>query len=142
MKIILLILFLLTSSSLYAAAITASNAIITVLPPGSQVTAITFDLKNNTQKDITLFAVSGDFADSFEIHTMGNENGKMKMKKLDQIILKKNSTTELKKGGNHIMVFDPKENIQENKTYNLTLHYDKNKKLNIKVVGKKTFDTH
>lgn len=140
MKLMLLILFLLTSSALYAASITASNAIITVLPPGSQVTAITFDLKNNTSKDITLFAVSGDFADSFEIHTMGNENGKMRMKKLDQLILKKNSTTELKKGGNHIMVFDPKENIKENKTYSLTLHYDKNKKLNIKVRGKKTFE--
>jgi copper(I)-binding protein len=139
MKSFFLALSLLLTFSVYGADIVVSNAQIRVLPPGSKVTAIIFDLKNNTAKDIQLTSVDGDFAETFELHTMGMENGKMQMKKLNSIVLKKKSSTEFEKQGYHIMVFNPKADIQEGKEYNLKLHFDNKKELTIKVVGKKPF---
>lgn len=140
MKKILFVLSMILSLSIMAADIDVKNAEIRVMPPKSKVTAITFDLKNTTSKDIALVSAAGDFAGTFEIHTMGMDNGKMEMKKLDKIVLKKNSTTEFKKGGYHIMVFDPKADIAEGKEYSLTLHFDNKKTVVVKAVGKKPFE--
>ena len=139
MKQLFVIISLLLTFSVFAADIEPSKALVRVLPPGSKVTAITFNLKNNTNKDILLTSVKGDFAETFELHTMGMEKGKMQMKKLENIPLKKNAVTDFEKQGYHIMVFNPKADIQENKEYNLKLHFDNKKELVIKVIGKKPF---
>lgn len=140
MKLFFLFSLIFMSFSLFASEIEISNAFIKALPPGTSVTSITFDLKNNTKKDIILKSVNGTFADAFEIHTMSMKNSTMQMKKVDQIVLKKQSTTELKSGGYHIMVFDPKSNIVDEKEYSLTLHFEKRKDLVIKIIGKKPFE--
>lgn len=139
MKKLFFSLLLFSSTTLMAADLDISNAQIRVLPPGTKVTSITFDVKNNSSSDVAIISVSGNFAKSFELHTMGMDNGKMEMKKADRIILPKKATTTFKKGGYHVMVFEPKEDIVEGKEYALTLFLENKKSLSVNVIGKKPF---
>jgi copper(I)-binding protein len=79
--------------------------IIRSTPPGMNVTAIFFKIVNNTKEDLKIIKVTGDFAKTFELHKMEMAEGRMQMRPIDFITVGKNSTSELKSGGLHIMVF-------------------------------------
>ncbi|MEA9357327.1 copper chaperone PCu(A)C [Bacteriovorax sp. PP10] len=129
MKKIILTLSLVLSVNLFAADIEVKDASIKPTLPGMQVTAIFMKLINNTDKDIKLMKVTGDFAGTFELHNMEMAGGKMVMRPVDFILLKSKSMTELKSGGLHVMVFDVKGPIMAGSEYKAKLVLDNNKEV-------------
>ena len=124
MKNMFLILSVVSSFTLFAADIEVRDAHIKPTLPGMSVTAIFMKITNNTKKDIRLLKVSGKFAPTFELHNMEMSEGKMVMRPVDSILIKSHSTTELKSGGLHVMVFDAPKPIQKTKVYGATLIFD------------------
>ena len=107
--------------------------IIRLPPPGQNVSAIFLKIMNKSKNDLSLIKVSGDFAKQFELHTMEMKDNMMRMRQVDLILLRKDTTTELKSGGLHIMVFDIKKPLQKDKVYDLKLFFSDNSEKLIKV---------
>lgn len=124
MKKMILILASFSSFNLLALDIEIKNARIRPTLPGMSVTAIFMEITNNTKKDIRLTKISGEFAPTFELHNMVKKGWRMVMRPVDSILIKSNSTTELKSGGLHIMVFDPPKPIHKTKKYRAKLLFD------------------
>jgi len=122
--------------------IEVKNATIRVLPPGAPVTSMAMDIRNNLDKDIKLVSVSGDFAKTFELHTMDMANGMMKMRKVDFIEIKKKSMAQLKSGGHHIMVFGLKAPVKDTQKYSIALKFEKHAEITVEAIGKNEMDNH
>ena len=136
MKKILFMLLLIVSFNLFAESdIEVKDAQIKSTPPGMLVTAAFMKIINHSNKDLYLLKVEGDFAKTFELHTMAMDEGKMVMRPVEKILLKKKSTTELKSGGLHIMIFDVNKPIVSANDYALKLVLDNNKTISIKMRG-------
>ncbi len=101
--------------------IDVSNASIRLLP--GTTTAAFLTLENKTDKEIVLEKVSGDFAETFELHDMVMEAGRMQMRPLPSIIIAAKSKVDLKHGGKHIMIFNIKKPLTEKQEYPLNLHF-------------------
>lgn len=131
MKTAFLFIFLLLSFNILAnSQIEILTPVLRLPPPGQNVSAIFLKISNKSQKDLSLIKVSGDFAEQFELHTMEMKDNMMRMRQVDLILLKKETTTELKSGGLHIMVFDIKKPLENDKVYDLKLFFnDKSEKL-------------
>ena len=124
MKKMILTLIAISSFNLFADDIEIKDARINPTLPGMSVTAIFMKITNNTKKDIRLTKVTGEFAPTFELHNMEMSEGKMVMRPVDSILIKSHSTTELKSGGLHVMVFDAPKPIQKTKVYGAKLTFD------------------
>lgn len=136
MKKIFLMLLLIASFNLFAEnEIEVKDALIKSTPPGMLVTAAFMKIINHSNKDLYLLKVEGDFAKNFELHTMSMDEGKMVMRPVEKILLKKKSTTELKSGGLHIMIFDVNKPIVAGNDYTLKLILDNKKNTSIKLRG-------
>ncbi|EQC43890.1 copper chaperone PCu(A)C [Bacteriovorax sp. Seq25_V] len=133
-KIITLVLVSLTSLAMDE--IHVVNPTIKILPPGSTMTSISMNIMNHSKKDIKLLGATGEFAKTFELHSMEMSNGMMKMRKVDQIEIKKDSSVELKSGGYHVMVFGLKSPLKEDQVVNLKLLFDDNKEVTVDVKAK------
>lgn len=129
MKKMILTLGLVLSVNLFAADVEVKDASIKPTLPGMQVTAIFMKIINNTDKDIKLMKVTGEFAGTFELHNMEMAGGKMVMRPVDFILLKSKTTTELKSGGLHVMVFDVKRPIMAGSEYKAKLILDTKKEI-------------
>lgn len=129
MRKIILIFMTVLSFNAFAEDIEIENARIRPTLPGMTVTAIFMKITNNTKKDIRLTKVSGEFAPTFELHSMEMNGDKMVMRPVESILIKGNSTAELKSGGFHIMVFDAPKPIQKTKVYRAKLIFDNNKEI-------------
>lgn len=138
MKFLLSLFFLFTSLNLFANAdIEILNPKIRLTPPGGTITAMFVNIVNHTDTDLKLIKVAGEFAKNFELHNMEMIDGKMKMRSVDFILLKKNSTTELKSGGLHIMIFDLKNPLKAGETHHLKLTLDNKKEIEVKAIVEK-----
>ena len=124
MKKMILTLIAISSFNLFADDIEIKDARIKPTLPGMSVTAIFMKITNNTKKDIRLTKITGEFAPTFELHNMEMSEGKMVMRPVDSILIKSHSTTELKSGGLHVMVFDAPKPIQKTKVYGAKLTFD------------------
>lgn len=129
MKKIILALSLVLSFNVFSADIEVQEAQIKPTLPGMVVTAIFAKIVNNTDRDVKLMKVTGDFAGVFELHTMEMTGAKMVMRPVEFILLKSKSTTELKSGGLHIMVFEVKQPILAGKSYSAKLVLDNKKEV-------------
>lgn len=125
-KIFLLIATFTLSLNLFAKDLIVVNPEIKVLPTKS-TTAATMTIKNTSKIDYKLVRVEGNFAKTFEMHTMGKVDGMMKMRKLDNIEIKANSEVELKSGGMHLMIFELNDLLKENSEYEIKLHFEPKK---------------
>jgi copper(I)-binding protein len=132
-----ILFFSMTSSLLAASGIEINNAYLRLPPPGTTTAALFFDLSNNEKSDRSILKVSGAISDDFEMHEMAMDGGKMSMRKVEKITLKKNSTTSLKPGGFHIMVFNLKRPLKDNEALEIKLELDHQEKISIKAIVKK-----
>ncbi|WP_270986412.1 copper chaperone PCu(A)C [Campylobacter upsaliensis] len=123
--------------SLSATEIEISNAYIKQTPPNSKNTAIFLTLTNKGAKEIALINAQSDLSDKIELHTHIHKDKKMSMIQIPKITIEPNSTTELKPGSYHIMLFDLKNPINADTKANLTLYFDNNTSLKVKQIPSK-----
>ena len=104
------------------AGIEVSSAYVQPPFPGRDVAAGFFKLTNMGDDD-KLLSVSSPISETVEIHNHIEDNGVMKMRKVDLVNLPKGETVEFKPGSFHIMMFGA--DIPENATdVSLTLTYE------------------
>ncbi len=123
MKQLKLIPFILISTMLFvlSACDSKTNTEITIYDawvrknaPGQEIGAAYMTL-NSPTKSTLVYAEAIDTAGSVEIHSMSMDNGVMKMRMLDELILEPNKPVALKPGGFHLMLFDLKTPLETDK---------------------------
>ena len=85
-------------------AITIIDPRIRALPPGQKVTAMYMQLQNISNKDHDLVRVESDISPMIELHTHTNNDGVMRMGKVESIPVPAKSTAEAKPGSYHVMI--------------------------------------
>ena len=84
---------------------------------GKKVTAGFIEILSD--EDLTIKKVKSEFSQRIEIHSMEMENDVMKMRRIDSPKILKNKPFILKKGGNHLMIYDISKNLDEQKRVKL-----------------------
>ncbi len=127
----------LSTTSFAASQIEIKNAVIRLPPPGSTTTAMFMDIMNNDKVERTLEKVSGAISDDIELHEMAMTEGRMTMRNVPKILLKKGEHTLLKPGGLHIMIFNLKRPLKENEAIDMKMDFDRQEHVTIKAIVKK-----
>lgn len=74
--------------------------------------------------DVTLTSASSTSIGTIELHTMAMVDGRMKMRQVDQFDIADGGTLELKRGGDHMMMFDVGTDVAGGETVDITLNFD------------------
>lgn len=102
-------------------------------PPGSTTTAIYFTLLNHSDSDISLTSASADISDRLELHTHISNDGMMKMQQVNSIIVPARGQATLKPHGDHVMVFNLAEQLENGKEVSVELTFSDNTTLNLTI---------
>ena len=121
--------------------INISGGYTNVIRPGQNTIAIYLDtIKNSSNKDVDLIAVSSPFAKNIEIHSMQTVDNVMKMKKEEKITIPANSKVSLGKknpNGYHLMVFDVSPQIADKNMFTIYFSFSNGEKLQTEISVKK-----
>ena len=97
---------------------------IRATPPGMTATGGYLSITNNSDADDRLIAVQAPFAAKSEIHTMINDDGVMKMRKLaDGLSVGAGETVALAPGGLHLMFMGITAPLMPGQMYDVTLEF-------------------
>ena len=135
MKKLLILPFL--AGILGASDIEVSNSFVKATPPNMKQTAVFMDIKNNSDKEISLIDANTSLSGVTELHTHIKDGEMMKMIKVPDIKIPAHVETKLKPGGLHIMVFDLNSSVDENTTANVWLKFDNNETMLIENIPSK-----
>jgi len=102
-----------------------------------KVSAVFVVLENTSGEDRSLTAVSTTAAKTAELHNMVMEGSTMRMTPVKAIAIKARSTTELKPGSYHIMLFELTAPPAIGSTIDLTLTLDNGQRIPIKAEVRK-----
>jgi copper(I)-binding protein len=132
MKKLIAFLFLLTSLQVLASGeIEILAPVIRFSPPGMDMSVAFLKIVNKTKDDFKIIKVSGSFAKNFELHNMQMIEGRMQMRPVESILVKNNSSIELKSGGYHIMVFGIKKPLVKGEHQKFSLILDNKKEIEV-----------
>jgi len=99
--------------------ITVSDAWGRATAPGQDSGSVQFSI--TSKKDAKLVAITSPAAGSVEIHSMAHEDGKMKMRAVESLILPAGKAVDLEKSGNHVMLLNLKQPLKAGDSVPLTL---------------------
>ncbi|MEO1642038.1 MAG: copper chaperone PCu(A)C [Pseudomonadota bacterium] len=74
--------------------------------------------------DVSLISAESDAFGTMELHTMAMVDERMQMRKVDSFEIADGGTLELKRGGNHFMMFDVSEDVVGGETVDITLTFN------------------
>ncbi|MGF1724654.1 copper chaperone PCu(A)C [Photobacterium nomapromontoriensis] len=103
------------------------------VPPSSQVAAAFFTVMNHGDTPDELLSASSPIAGKTELHAHIHEDGMMKMRKVNEITILGNETTQLKPGGLHVMFFELEKVPALGESFPLTLHFKQAGTVNVEV---------
>ncbi len=105
--------------------VTVTRAWARATPQGANVGAAYLEIKAGGSAGDTLVSISSPVAARVELHSNVEENGIMKMRRLDALALGAGETRVLKPGGDHIMLLDLKGPLAAGDRLPLTLTFAK-----------------
>ena len=74
--------------------------------------------------DVTLTDASSTSIGTIELHTMAMADGRMQMRQVENFEIADGGSLELKRGGDHLMLFDVGEDVVAGETVDITLTFD------------------
>ena len=74
--------------------------------------------------DVSLLSAESEAFGAMELHTMAMVDDRMQMRKVDRFDIPDGETLELKRGGDHLMMFDVSEDIVSGESVDITLTFD------------------
>ncbi|MET3999626.1 copper chaperone PCu(A)C [Marinobacterium sp. MBR-109] len=119
---ILLTTLCLSISMACAAEISVEQPFARATPPGQPNSAAFMQLVNKGETT-ALVAAKSSVADVVELHTHTNDEGVMRMRRIEQIELPAGDTTVLQPGGLHVMLIGLKQPLQEGSQIDLSLEF-------------------
>lgn len=130
---VLLFAFSVADGGAEQTSIQVENAWARESPPTVSNGAAYVTLTNTGNETDHLVAVSGNVAETIELHTHLMEDGVMKMRQVDDIEVSPEEQTILEPGGLHIMLIGLQAPLQAGQTFPLTLEFEKAGKMGIEV---------
>ena len=127
------VLSIVSIATVFGADIEIERAYARASIPNVPNSAAFFVIKNNSDKDIAITSVNSDIAEKKELHTHIKENKKMKMMKIEKLVVPAKSSLELKSGGDHVMLMGLKKELKAGDEINLELSFSDGDKKSIKV---------
>jgi len=119
--------------------LTFSKVWIAEAPPVSQVLAAYMTINNHTNKDIKIFSATSSSFSSTTFHKTIFEDGLAKMRHLDSLIIPANSSLELKRGGFHMMLFNPVKPLHEGDKVTFNFKLDNQHTITVDASVKKAY---
>lgn len=89
------------------ASLNAEQAWIPLAPPTARVMGGFVQLNNPEARDWHLVGVVAEDFGTAEIHSMEMQDGMMRMRRLDSLTVPAGGQISLRRGGHHLMLFDP-----------------------------------
>ncbi|MEL6665595.1 MAG: copper chaperone PCu(A)C [Pseudomonadota bacterium] len=74
--------------------------------------------------DVTLTSASSPAFGTIELHTMAMVDDRMQMRQVENFGIADGETLELKRGGNHLMMFDVGEGVTGGETVDITFNFE------------------
>ncbi len=102
------------------------------VPPVSKMSAGFLTIINTGTVADRLLGVSCDASESAEIHSMTQDNGIMRMRKVDSLKIEPGKKVELRPGGLHIMLINLKRPLKEGDKVKITLTFEKSGAITVK----------
>jgi len=136
-RLVLVVFVLALFSSHLSAATKAADSImvhdpyVRAVPPGQPNSAAFMHLKNSSNMAHAIVTASSDVAEVVELHTHTNENGMMKMRRIEKIDIAANGEAMLKPGGLHIMLIGLKQGLKLDQKVAITLEFEDGSKKTI-----------
>lgn len=116
------------------------GAYINVPLPGKGSTAGFFTLHNRSDKDIALVAVQSDLAERIELHSHSHEDGMMKMRKEQQVVIPAHSRVAFAPMAYHLMFFNVLREIRTGDEVGLTLIFEGDQRYPVTAQVRSLFD--
>ena len=89
-------------------------------PPGRTMAGFV-TLHNPGDSDITLVNATSPQFERVEIHTMSMDDGVMRMRRLEELVVGAGKKVILQPGGRHLMLFEPSQTFEDGDTIDLEL---------------------
>ncbi|HHJ35010.1 MAG TPA: copper chaperone PCu(A)C [Gammaproteobacteria bacterium] len=119
------LMFLLSTSgsSAYAdqPALSLKDAWIAEAPPVSKVMVAYMTIINDAAEDITIVRAESELYSSIEFHETKREDGIARMLRHDKLTIPAGSSITLKRGGKHLMLFNPGKRLKAGDTVDIKL---------------------
>ena len=115
----------------------AENAWISEAPPVSRVMVAYMTLKNTGTQAIEIVRAESDLYSSIEFHETIHQDGMARMVRHDSLIIAAGDKIELKRGGAHLMLFNPNKRLTAGDTVTIKLLTKNNTSKTILVKVKK-----
>ena len=106
-----------------SAEVTVENPYARAVPPGQMNSASFMVLNNTDTKDVALVAASSSVAKVVELHNHTNEDGVMKMRQVDSIVVPARGKANLQPGGYHVMLIGLTQDLMEGQKIDLKLEF-------------------
>jgi copper(I)-binding protein len=102
-------------------ALTVDGAWIAEAPPNAHVMVGYMTINNATSNDIEIIKAESDLYSSIEFHETVHEGSMARMLRHDSLAIPAHGSTQLKRGGKHLMLFNPKKRLTAGDTVAITL---------------------
>ncbi|WP_434939128.1 copper chaperone PCu(A)C [Shewanella sp. HL-SH8] len=124
----------LTSLSFTAAAnVILVDGHVRAMPASVPNTAAYLTLENHGDKAVNLVAVKTAIAKEAQLHTIIEENGMVKMRQVEGLVIASHGALSLKPSGDHIMILGLNKPLAENDKVVLTLIFDTEQQLQVEL---------
>lgn len=125
-----------------ASTIEISNAWVRATPPNALNSAVYMVLKNSGKGEEMLLAASSPAAEQIGFHTVIFRDGMVAMTPVESIPIPAGGTTELKPGGNHMMMSGLKISLKKGSEVKVTLVFKHAREITVSVPIKMTGGLH
>lgn len=117
-----------------------SDARVRVPLPGKEMTVAYFTLHNRSGTALHLDSVSSPLAGRAELHQHREEEGMMRMRKVERVALAANANLVFEPGGYHVMLFDLRRQPQTGDEVELVLKFADSSELSVSARVESVFD--
>ncbi len=117
--------------------VSIDDAWIAEAPPVSKVMVAYMTINNNGDEAIVINKAESEVYSKIEFHETIQENGMARMIKYETLKIPPHGHMQLKRGGVHFMLFNPKRPLKAGDTVNITLHTQNNTTRTVSVPVKK-----
>nr|WP_224745960.1 copper chaperone PCu(A)C [Neiella litorisoli] len=131
---------MITSAS--ACELTIENAYVRSVIPGVPNTAAFLSIANDCQQPVSLVSGQTDVADRVELHTHVHDDGMMKMRQVDAIVVPASGSVQLKPGGYHLMMMGVDPSINQATSIPILLTFSNGKQLSFDAPLKDVKSSH
>lgn len=117
--------------------LTFSKVWIAEAPPVSRVLAAYMKIENHTNKEIKISSATSPAFSSTAFHKTIFEDGLAKMRHQNSLLIPANDSLELKRGGLHMMLFNPVTPLREGDNVSFSFELDNQNTITVNASVKK-----